>query len=78
LHIDLNRIEENPLWQILVDTVHSLAIYKPHKEYISELLKENPKVDAETLSVKLRISLGETIVILKELEKELKKDLNID
>jgi len=60
----------NPLWQILVDTVHSLVMYPYHKAYVREVvLLEQPNIRAEELALRLNISLGESLVILYELQK---------
>jgi hypothetical protein len=68
------RAEENPLWSILVETVHSLPMYPVHKAYVRDtLLYEEPNLTAESLSHLLNISLGEALVILHEVgevEKE--------
>ncbi|WP_455367905.1 hypothetical protein [[Eubacterium] cellulosolvens] len=73
MQLDLENIQDNPLWKILVDTVHTMIMYKPHKQYISELLTQVDNVDPENLSLRLGIPLGETLVILKELDIEKKK-----
>jgi hypothetical protein len=68
------RAEENPLWSILVETVHSLPMYPAYKAYVRDtLLYERPDITAESLSHLLNISLGEALVILHEIrgvEKE--------
>ncbi|MEM3130985.1 MAG: adenylyltransferase/cytidyltransferase family protein, partial [Nitrososphaerota archaeon] len=77
------RICENELWNILVETVHSLIMYPHHKAYLIEkILPENPLITPIELSNRLSIPLGEAIVLLyelritaKELEEELKKPL---
>ena len=59
----------NPLWFILVDTVHTIAVYPHHKAYVRDVvLVEQPDISAEQLSLKLDISLGESLVILFELQ----------
>jgi hypothetical protein len=59
----------NPLWRILVDTVHALSMFPHHKAYVRDvLLIEQPQMSAEDLVAKLSISLGESLVILYELE----------
>lgn len=77
------RICENELWDILVETVHSLTMYSHHKAYLIEkILPENPLITPRELSNLLSIPLGEAIVLLyeiritaKELEEEIKKPL---
>lgn len=58
----------NPLWPILVETVHSMIMYPHHKFYVqSVFLSERPNIEPEDLAPSLGISLGEAIVILHEL-----------
>ena len=60
----------NPLWQVLVDTVHSIVVFSNHKAYVRDVvLVEQPYVTAEDLALKLNISMGESLVILYELQK---------
>jgi len=60
----------NPLWQILVDTVHSMIMYPHHKTYVRDIvLVEQPNISANDLVLKLNISFGESLVILYELQK---------
>ena len=60
----------NPLWPILVETVHAMAMYPHHKAYTRDVaLSEQPDIKPTDLAAKLRISLGEALVILYELEK---------
>ena len=64
------EFQGNLLWSILVETVHTLPLYKSHKNYIKDkILKENPLVLPEEISNRLLIPLGEAIVILEELKK---------
>jgi len=66
--------EKNPLWKILVETVHSLVMYPHHKAYVRDVvLSENPEITPEELAAKLRISLGEAMVILYELKGNIKR-----
>ncbi len=63
----------NPLWPILVDTVHTIVMYPHHKAYVRDvLLNEKPDVTAQELALRLNISLGESLVILSELQKPTK------
>ena len=58
----------NLLWSILVDTVHSMVMYRHHKAYVRDVvLMEEPNITAKDLALKLNISLGESLVILYEL-----------
>jgi len=60
----------NPLWHILVDTVHTLTMFTHHKAYVRDvMLVEKPQIGAEDLELKLNISFGESLVILYELQK---------
>jgi len=62
---------EADLWEILVETVHSLPMYKYHKRYVSEqILPERPDITPEELAAELDIPLGEAMVIKAELERE--------
>ena len=74
----MNReLENSPLWAVLVETVHSLPLYRSHRAYTQELiLPEKPGITPEELSGRLGMPLGEAIVILAELggEKPEKRD----
>lgn len=60
----------NPLWPILEDTVHSIVVFRYHKAYVRDVvLVEQPSLSAKDLALKLNISLGESLVILYELQK---------
>lgn len=60
----------SPLWQILVDTVHSMVMYPRHKAYVRDVVfVEQPQISARDLGLRLSISLGESLVILYELQK---------
>jgi hypothetical protein len=61
----------NPLWRILVETVHAMILYPHHKAYVRDIfLQEKPDLTAKLLETKLGIPLGEALVILYELTKE--------
>lgn len=61
----------NSLWSILVETVHSMVMFSHHKAYVRDVvLVEQPDISAEQLALKLGISLGESLVILFELQKQ--------
>lgn len=63
-----NELEKNPLWGVLVETTHSLPLYKNHKNYIKEvIIPEKPDIKPEELSERLNMPLGEALVILEEL-----------
>jgi hypothetical protein len=64
------------LWPVLVETVHSLVMYPHHKAYTRDvILSEKPDIIPEKLAVRLKISLGEALVVLYELSEE-KKNLH--
>jgi len=61
----------NPLWPILMETVHAMILYPHHKAYVRDVfLQEKPDLTAKLLAIKLGIPLGEALVILYELAKE--------
>jgi hypothetical protein len=63
--------ERNPLWLILVETVHRLPLYPSHKAYLRDtLLLDSPEITVEEISRRLNIPLGEVMVILQELKEE--------
>ena len=60
----------NSLWAVLIETVHSMVMFRHHKAYVRDVvLVEQPDISAEQLALKLSISLGESMVILFELQK---------
>lgn len=64
------NLDKNPLWGVLVDAVHNLPLYRNHKNYIKEvILPEKPNVKPEEISERLGMPLGETMVILVELDR---------
>ncbi len=66
-----NELEKNPLWGVLVETTHSLPLYKSHKNYIQEvIIPEKPDIKPEEISERLNMPLGEAMVILEELNQE--------
>jgi hypothetical protein len=61
------------LWPLLVETVHSLVMYPSHKAYTRlVILSEKPETTPADLAVRLKISLGEALVIVYELAEERK------
>lgn len=65
------NLDKNPLWGVLVEAVHSLPLYRSHKNYIKEVIRpKNPNARPEELSEMLGMPLGETMVILEELDRE--------
>ena len=64
------EFSENPLWAILVETVHSLILYPHHKAYVRDIvIHKSPEISPQDLATRLSISLGEAMVILYELRK---------
>lgn len=64
---DRSVLQKDELWKILVDTVHSLPMYKNHIRYVEDVMvKERPDMPPQELAVQLNIPLGEAIVILDE------------
>ena len=67
----LEEYTKERLWSLLVETVHTLTMYPNHKAYTREnILQEKSRVTAEELAARLKISLGEALVILYELGSE--------
>jgi hypothetical protein len=61
------------LWPILIETVHTLVMYPNHKAYTREIiLSEKPDVTPTELVARLKIPLGEALIILCELAEERK------
>ena len=61
----------NPLWPVLVETVHDMIMYSHHKAYTRDVvLHEQPDITSQNLATKLSIPLGEALVILHELQKQ--------
>lgn len=73
----LEEFKNGKLWAILVETVHALVMYPTHKAYTREvILSEKPDITPEELAARLKIPLGEALVILCELENERKQRLS--
>ncbi len=71
--MNLEDCVKETLWPILVETVHSLVMYPNHKAYTREvILSEKPETMPTDLAARLKISLGEALVILYELAEEKK------
>jgi len=61
----------NPMWVVLVETVHAMIMYSHHKAYARDVvLHEQPDTTPSDLAAKLGIPLGEAVVILYELRKQ--------
>jgi hypothetical protein len=64
----------NPLWSVLVETVHAMIMYPHHKAYVRDVvLHERPDITATDLAARLGIPSGEALVILHELRRQSKK-----
>lgn len=71
---DFERYVNNPLWPILVETVHAMVMYKYHKVYVEErLIREQPNISPRRLAAELGIPLGEALVILYEIKGKIGK-----
>ncbi len=68
--MSLEDYVNNPMWHILVDTVHTLPMFAHHKAYVRDVVQvSQPQINGEDLALKLGISLGESLVILNELQE---------
>jgi hypothetical protein len=73
--MSLLEYTKEKLWPLLVETVHALVMYPSHKAYTREvILSEKPEVDPTELAARLKIPLGEALVVLCELTEERKLD----
>ncbi len=71
MSMSLEDYAKNSLWPILVETVHALVMYPHHKSYTREvILHEKPNIKSDELAARLGIPLGEALVILHELKKQ--------
>lgn len=68
--MDLDEIQSRyDLWNLLSETARSIPTFKNHKAYVRDILiHEKPDISPEELSVYIGVSLGEALVILKDLE----------
>lgn len=72
--MSIEEHEKNPLWKILVDTVHMTIMYPHHKAYVRDvILQRTPEITPQDLALQLGIALGEALVILYELRREAPK-----
>ncbi len=71
--MSLEEYTKERLWPILVEAVHALVMYPYHKAYTRDvILHEKPETTPSELAVRLKIPLGEALVILYELADERK------
>ena len=69
--MSLEEYVSNPLWPVLIETVHAMIMFPHHKAYTRNvILNEQPDTTPSDLATKLGISLGEAMVILYELRRE--------
>jgi len=69
--MSLEEYTKERLWPILIETVHTLVTYPHHKAYTREVvLHEKPDITPAELAARLKIPLGEALVILCELSNE--------
>jgi hypothetical protein len=67
--VSLDDYVNNSMWHVLVDTVHTLPMFAHHKAYVRDVVQvAQSQINAEDLALKLNISLGESLVILHELQ----------
>lgn len=70
--MSLEAYVKDTLWPILVETVHALVMYPPHKAYTRDvILHEKPDTKPSELAAKLGVPLGEALVILYELKNQI-------
>ena len=71
--MNLDEYAKEKLWPILVETVHALVMFPRHKPYARDnILAEKPEITPDELAARLKIPLGEALVILFELAEERK------
>ena len=71
--MDLQEYLGDKLWSILVDTVHALVMNPSHKSYTREvIIPEKSDITPAELATRLKMPVGEALVILHELAEERK------
>jgi transcription initiation factor IIE alpha subunit len=69
--MNFEEYTKEKLWPILIETVHALVMYPNHKSYTREaILNEKPDITSTELAARLKMPLGEALVILYELAEE--------
>lgn len=69
--MEFESFTKETLWPILVETVHSLVMFPNHKAYTRDvIITERPDITPAGLAARLKISLGEAMVLLFELYEE--------
>lgn len=67
----LEEFTKEQILDLLIDNVHSMILYPQHKKYINNLIvRQQNNLEPQLLAARLDISLGEVLVILKELEEK--------
>lgn len=67
----LEDFTKEQILELLVDTVHSMILYPQHKSYINNLiLDDENNREPQLLAARLNITLGEVLIILKELKEK--------
>lgn len=70
--MSLEEYTTERLWPILIETVHTMPMYPHHKAYTREvILHEKPDTKPNELATRLKIPLGEALVILHELKNQI-------
>ena len=71
--MSVEEYTKQTLWPILIETAHALIMYPNHKAYTRDvILPEKPEITAAELAVRLKMPLGEAVVIFHELSEERK------
>jgi CTP-dependent riboflavin kinase len=71
--MSVEEYTKQTLWPILVETVHAMIMYPNHKAYTRDvILPEKPDIAAMELATRLKMPLGEGVVILYELSEDKK------
>jgi hypothetical protein len=71
--MSVEEYTKQTLWPILVETVHAMIMYPNHKAYTRDMiLPEKPDIAAMELATRLKMPLGEAVVILYELSEDKK------
>lgn len=69
--MSLEDFTKEQILELLVDTVHSIILYPQHKSYINNLiLGDENNQEPQLLAARLNITLGEVLIILKELKEK--------
>jgi len=70
--MSLEEYARERLWPVLIETVQAMPMYFHHKAYTREvILHEKPDIKPNELAARLKIPLGEALVILHELKNQI-------